>query len=51
MQRQILRRVEEAVKQLKIENEDRLLKLEMERIEIEERKLALIERKKAAGLM
>ena len=41
---------EEGVKRLKIENEERLLKLEMERIELEERKLALLERKRAAGL-
>jgi hypothetical protein len=55
---------EEVVKRLRIENEDRMLKLEMERVDIEERKLALeerklaleerklalIERKKAAGL-
>ncbi|KAF1965561.1 hypothetical protein BU23DRAFT_604156 [Bimuria novae-zelandiae CBS 107.79] len=41
---------EEGVKRLKIENEERLLKLEMERVDLEERKLALIERKKAAGL-
>jgi hypothetical protein len=41
---------EEGVKRFKIENEERMLKLEMERIELEERKLALLERKRAAGL-
>jgi hypothetical protein len=55
---------EEGIKRLKIENEERLLRLERERvelerervelekerIELEEKKLALIERKRAAGI-
>ena len=48
---------EEGVKRLKIENEERLLRLERkrielerERIELEEKKLALLERKRAAGI-
>jgi hypothetical protein len=41
---------EETVKRLKIENEERLIRIEMDRIDIEERRLVLLERKKAAGI-
>jgi hypothetical protein len=41
---------EETVKRLKIENEERLIRIEMDRIDLEERRLVLLERKKAAGI-
>jgi hypothetical protein len=41
---------EETVKRLEIENEEYLIRIEMDRIDIEERRLVLLEQKKAAGI-